>query len=293
MKNLFKPYCIFAFSILLMASIPLSSRGNTWCNASVLSFTIDTCEAPTSIIINDITINSAVVSWSAGNSETSWSIEHKKSSDSTYSTPITCNAPTYTLTNLSSATDYDVRIKSICDSATESIGKTAHFKTMASVIQMYKITPVAGNYGTITPYMTVVIAQGANQQFTFTPDEGYKVKQILVNGDYVGDTTSYTIKNIQQDLTIRVDFELINSIDQHTLNQHVTIYPNPIKENLTVKLTTPFEQIEILNLLGQVVHTSTVNDQEFVINVADYKSGVYFIRLNGKSGIATKKIVKE
>ena len=46
-------------------------------------------------------------------------------------------------------------------------------------------------------------------------------------------------------------------------------------------------------MLGQIIYTANVNDQLFTINVDDYRSGVYFIRLSGKQGVATRKFVKE
>jgi hypothetical protein len=60
-----------------------------------------------------------------------------------------------------------------------------------------------------------------------------------------------------------------------------------------VKLSADFDKLEIANMLGQVIYTSNVNEKEFIINVNDYQTGVYFIRLSGKLGMVTKKFVKE
>jgi Fibronectin type III domain. len=281
-QNILKQHLFFA---LLMLSITIA-QGCTWDNT-------DTCVAPTSITTTNVSITSVLVSWIAGSNETTWSLEYKKSSDSSYSAPITCNEPNYTLTNLTEATNYDVRIKAICDTDNESIGVVAHFKTASGVIKLYTITPHAGAHGSITPSMTIILAEGESQHFTFTPDEDYKVKQILVNDNYVGDSTSYVIENIQEHTTIQVDFELINSIDQNILNQHVKIYPNPTYAYLNVKLTTSFDQVEILDLLGEIIYTSTISDTDFVINVTDYNSGMYILRLSGKQGVVIKKFIKE
>ena len=281
-QNILKQHLFFA---LFMLSI-IVVQGCTWDNT-------DTCVAPTSITTTNVSTTAVLISWNAGSNETTWSLEYKKSSDSSYSAPITCNASNYTLTNLTEATNYDVRIKAICDTDNESISVVAHFKTASGVTKLYTITPRAGAHGSITPSMGIILAEGESQRFTFTPDEGYKVKQILVNDNYVGDSTSYVIENIQEHTTIQVDFELINSIDQNILNQHVKIYPNPTSAYLSVKLTTSFDQVEILDLLGEIIYTSTISDTDFVVNVTDYNSGMYILRLSGKQGVVIKKFIKE
>ena len=252
---------------------------------------IDPCTPPASLQINNLKDTEARISWSAGGEEESWTLEYKVSSEIGYSNPTACNTTSYILTGLLPETEYEVRIKSNCEFGKESEGATIQFTTLAEGVVTYTITPEAGANGSISPSEQIVLQAGESQLFTFTPNEGYKVKQILVNDNNVGDTTFYNIEDIQEDITIRVEFTLIQSIAQHTLNQYVTIYPNPAKDNLKVTLTAPFEKMEITNLLGQVIYMNNVYEQEFMLNVANYRSGIYFIRLQGKEGVAVRKFV--
>ncbi len=48
--------------------------------------------------------------------------------------------------------------------------------------QTFIITASAGVNGTISPSGAVVVNYGANQAFTFTPDTGYEVDEIQVDG---------------------------------------------------------------------------------------------------------------
>ena len=249
------------------------------------------CTPPTSLTTSNLRDTTARISWSTGGEEESWTLAYKTSSETEYGEPIVCNTTNYILTGLTPETNYDVRIKSNCEFNKESDEAVIHFTTLAEGAITYTITPTAGANGAISPSEQIVLQEGESQLFTFTPNTGYKVKEILVNENYVGDTTFYLIENVQEDMTIHVEFVLIQSIAQHTLNQYVTIYPNPAKEHLKVALTTSFEKFEVTNLLGQVIYTNNVNEQEFTLDVANYRSGIYFIRLYGKEGIATKKFV--
>jgi hypothetical protein len=71
----------------------------------------------------------------------------------------------------------------------------------------FTITPSAGPHGTITPSKPVTVPYAGTKTFTITPDSGYVVDQVLVNGKDVGSITSYTFKNVQADQTISATFK--------------------------------------------------------------------------------------
>ncbi|KUK93585.1 MAG: Uncharacterized protein XE05_0996, partial [Thermotogales bacterium 46_20] len=74
------------------------------------------------------------------------------------------------------------------------------------VIKTYTITATAGANGTITPSGEAVVEHGQSQQFTITPDKGYRISDVLVNGVSVGAVSSYTFENVTQDHTIHASF---------------------------------------------------------------------------------------
>jgi uncharacterized delta-60 repeat protein len=70
------------------------------------------------------------------------------------------------------------------------------------------ITATAGSNGSITPSGDISVAAGAKQKFTFTPDPGYRVKEVVVDTDPPkSGLTSYTFTNVQTPHTISVSFE--------------------------------------------------------------------------------------
>ena len=70
----------------------------------------------------------------------------------------------------------------------------------------YTIKATAGANGTISPAGWCSVVENGSQTFTFTPDKGYTVAKVLVDGKSVGAVKSYTFKNVTKDHTIEVIF---------------------------------------------------------------------------------------
>ena len=72
------------------------------------------------------------------------------------------------------------------------------------------ITVIGGSHGTIDPSGPVVVADGADQTFTITPDAGYVVADVRVDGASVGVVTTYTFSHVITNHTIAVSFASTN-----------------------------------------------------------------------------------
>jgi len=74
----------------------------------------------------------------------------------------------------------------------------------------YTITASASFGGTVTPAGAVTVNEGNTPQFTFTPDTGYMVNELLVNGVAAPITgLSYTFAPVTSDQTLDVTFDLL------------------------------------------------------------------------------------
>lgn len=72
--------------------------------------------------------------------------------------------------------------------------------------------------------------------------------------------------------------------------ESVNIFPNPVKDVLTVKGEN-MKQVVIYNALGQVVETINTNDSEVKVNVNAYNNGMYFINVIDNNGeMTTSKV---
>lgn len=66
---------------------------------------------------------------------------------------------------------------------------------------------VTGKGGSISPSGTVSVTKGGTKTFQFTPEEGYVISNVLIDGKGIGAVNSYTFENITEAHTLSVVFE--------------------------------------------------------------------------------------
>ena len=70
----------------------------------------------------------------------------------------------------------------------------------------YTIEATAGAGGSISPSGSVSVREGRDQTFTITPDKGYAVSTVKIDGKSIGAVKSYTFENVSRTHTIEVIF---------------------------------------------------------------------------------------
>ena len=70
----------------------------------------------------------------------------------------------------------------------------------------YTIQATAGSGGSISPSGNVSVREGGDQTFTITPDKGYAVSNVKIDGKRIGAVKSYTFENVRRTHTIEVIF---------------------------------------------------------------------------------------
>ncbi|MCT4535239.1 hypothetical protein [Halodesulfovibrio sp.] len=103
---------------------------------------------------------------------------------------------------------------SVSEYTVENIGENktiaVEFKSSSSSSSDYTITPQTTAGGSISPSSPVDVASGGTQKFTFTPDSGYVVKEVQVDGSKVaGNVSSFDVTNVQKNATIKVVYEKV------------------------------------------------------------------------------------
>ena len=76
----------------------------------------------------------------------------------------------------------------------------------------YTITASAGSHGSVSPTGAVTVISGANQTFTITPDSGYVVGDVTVDGVSQGSIPSYAFTNVSANHTISPVFTAVPEI---------------------------------------------------------------------------------
>lgn len=99
------------------------------------------CAAPANVTVDNITTNSAVLNWEAGNA-TSWQVSYMPAADVQWTT-VNVTDNTYALTGLDQNTDYTVRVMADCGATGMSEEAAIGFTTLATCLVPQELTAEA------------------------------------------------------------------------------------------------------------------------------------------------------
>ena len=209
---------------------------------------------------------------------------------------IATNTITSAVFNFNSIPGYDGGSSGGCHVATYA-GKTAFFGDIQQSPNLIGIYELDGN-APVPPQ----------------PVEGIIGAILFRDGEFVGmfgaNTTTYTEELEeagQYTYTIRViydgdpdvtyyamscgDDETVTIIDAVEDNDEVisSIYPNPTSGDLYITATA-MKHVTVFNTMGQVVFSSDVNTDSYVLNMGQLEAGVYMVKVDAAQGSSVKRI---
>ena len=172
-------------------------------NVSITSTADASCQPVTNLTADNITYNSAVLTWTPGADETAWTVAYKATADEEWTTAEVATS-SLTLTGLSSVTEYQVSVTSICGDAVSEAATTT-FTTICGNPCEYTFVlhdsygdgwngnSISISYsGGGTQYVT--LSSGSEGTVYVTIPEGETMTCNWSNGNYSYET-SFEIKN--------------------------------------------------------------------------------------------------
>ena len=90
-----------------------------------------------------------------------------------------------------------------------------------------------------------------------------------------------------------INFHVQNSttgINEVDYQNGFKVFPNPSNDVLNIQSGSVINKIDIENLVGQRIYSSLYNEKNVILDISNFASGVYFIRINNNF---VRKIVKE
>ena len=184
-------------------------------NIRITSDGIEGCLPPTNLAVSNVSSSSALVTWTAGGSESSWQVDYKLLSSVNWTTA-TAHTTSFTMTGLQSDSQYQIRVKAICTSG-----------------------------------------ESLFTEFVFSTTVG---------------------------------------ITEHDLSQYVTLYPNPTQSIIDIKLDRNYPgetECHIYDMYGKLMRVLPIEEDITSIDVTNFASGVYIIRLTTEQGQVSKRFVKQ
>jgi fibronectin type 3 domain-containing protein len=73
------------------------------------------------------------------------------------------------------------------------------------------------------------------------------------------------------------------------------IFPNPATDNLSIEANEEITEVNIYNIIGVNVYNEqcTMNNLQLDINISDFNSGVYFVKVKSLNGETVKRFIKQ
>jgi len=136
----------------------------------------------------------------------------------------------------------------------------------------YIITASSGTGGTISPSGSVSVNSGSSQTFTITPNFGYQISAVTVNGSSVGTVPTYTFSNVTSNGTISAAFSQIPVSDTFSAGQRVQT-----TANLNVRSTA--------SATGALLGTQSNGNLGTVISGGQSVDGYFWWNVNFDSGV--------
>ena len=150
----------------------------------------------------------------------------------------------------------------------------------------------------LTPTTTYTVSNDVEVGFSIAPEEAGTLvpandgKSVVVtwSNEYKGQavltaTPVSECNNGEGTLDILVK----NSTDVNEHNLNAAIYPNPTDGNVTVE-AEGMQRLTVVNELGQVVYDAEVNGGETVLNMSQFGTGVFMVRIYAENGMGVKRV---
>lgn len=81
------------------------------------------------------------------------------------------------------------------------------------------------------------------------------------------------------------------SVPGNIRNKNISIYPNPVMNQLHIKANSPIKQVSLFNLTGTVVMQAEGDIES--MDVSHLKNGTYLLRIQTSEGVYNQKIIKK
>ena len=186
----------------------------------------------------------------------------------------------FNLTNLSAGT-YNETLEFETDHDCDSI------VNLTLTVHEAPIVDIEGNTTITQGESTTLTANGADSYVWST---GETTATITVSPE---ETTKYSVVGTtngceaESEITVNVT---VGVSENDALN--AKIYPNPTQGELNVRCAG-MREIIVFMPNGQTIEKINVNDDNYTLNMNDYKSGVYYLRITTDNGTSIQKVLKD
>ena len=111
------------------------------------------------------------------------------------------------------------------------------------------------------------------------------------NGIYYIGFHAYSAPDMWQLIIDDVTLAQASGINEATTLSNLSIFPNPVKNELNITSTASLKNVKIINAIGQEIMNENVSGNHYRINTSSYNKGIYFVQIESEKGKTTKKFI--
>ena len=134
----------------------------------------------------------------------------------------------------------------------------------------------------------------SNSKFRFQCDASANadrvyIDQVSVNG--IGSGSRFEGVSSQSITPIRsvTEMKLATSDDEDGFSA----YPNPASSDISIVSEDNINRLKVFSITGKLLMDRTVNNTQTLIDVSNFKSGIYMVSIETEDEVMTKKFIKQ
>ena len=277
----------------------------------ILVDVIPVCAAVSNLDTLNVTTTFATIIWTPGDTETDWNLQYKTASGDWSNSIAVTGTPSHTLTGLTANTQYQVRVQAVCDTNNVSdwsavmTFKTAEEQQQETCpsptnVTATNITESSANIswtqqGDVTSWdVNYRVAGATSWNTTTTSSNPHTLTGLTPETSYEVQVIAHCTNGVTSDPSTTITFTTNpDGIDDHTLDNTVTVYPNPTTGLIQIENGEwRMENVEVYDAYGKLLNTMIVNDHTVNLDLSGYAKGTYFVRVTTEKGVVTKRVVK-
>ena len=85
------------------------------------------------------------------------------------------------------------------------------------------------------------------------------------------------------------DYVTVHTDGVNEQDTDLRIYPNPTHGQVTIE-AEGLNRVTVINALGQTVYEAPANANQMVLNLSQYGTGMYLIRISSETGVSVKRV---
>ena len=83
------------------------------------------------------------------------------------------------------------------------------------------------------------------------------------------------------------------STNFYDLYENIKVYPNPTQNSLNIQSTSTIFSTEIIDINGRTIQSLSQNSNDIILDIENFQSGIYLLKVTTENGSSIQKIIKK